>query len=167
MTVSMYSASIPGFIKTLSNLSKILDKAAAHAEAKKIDPAVFLSARLSPDMYPLPRQIQIATDGVKGGAARLAGVESPSFPDTETTFPELQERLAKTIAYLETFKPEQIDGSEEKDIVLKFGPNEFKFVGERYLFDFVIPNLYFHAATAYAILRHNGVEIGKRDFLGG
>ena len=167
MTVSMYKASIPGFVRMLANLSAILEKAAAHAEAKKIDPSVFVNARLAPDMFALARQIQVATDGAKGCAARLAGLQSPSYPDTETTIPELLERLAKTKAYLETFTPEQIDGTEEKEIILKFGPNEFRFVGERYLFDFVIPNLYFHATAAYLILRHNGVEVGKRDFLGG
>lgn len=167
MTLSMYQASIPGFIHALTSLSKILEKAAAHAEARKIDPVVFLQARLAPDMLPLPRQIQIATDGVKGCAARLAGVEGPRYEDNEAGFPELQERLAKTIAFLRTIQAEQVDGTEEKEVHLKFGPVEFNYKGQDYLFNFVIPNLYFHMTTAYAILRHNGVEIGKKDFLGG
>ena len=166
MSLSMYQASIPGFIRTLENLSLILDKAAKHAENKKIDPSVFTGARLAPDMFPLTRQIQIATDGVKGAAARLAGIEIPSFADTETTFPELQERLAKTIAFLKSVTAAQIDGSEEKPIELKYGSNTRKFVGQPYLLHFVIPNLYFHASIAYAILRHQGVELGKMDFLG-
>jgi hypothetical protein len=166
MTLSMYQASVPVFIRGLQNLSSVLDKAAAHAEAKKIDPAVFINARLAPDMIPLARQIQIATDTVKGGAARLAGVENPSYADTETTFPELKERLAKTIAFLKTVPAAQIDGSEEKTIVLKVGGNDLTFPGQAYLLHFVIPNLFFHVTVAYAILRHNGVELGKRDFLG-
>lgn len=166
MSLSMYQASVPGFIRTLENLSLILDKAAAHAAAKKIDPAIFTSARLAPDMFPLTRQIQIATDGVKGAAARLAGVEVPSFADTETTFPELKERIAKTITFLKSVTAAQIDGSEEKDIELKYGENVRKFVGQPYLMNFVIPNFYFHTSIAYAILRHHGVELGKMDFLG-
>ena len=166
MTISMYQASIPAFIRILNNLSAILDKAAAHAEAKKIDLAVFVNARLAPDMFPLSRQIQIATDGVKGCAARLAGVEVPGYPDTESTFPELKARIAKTIDFLKSFKPAQIDGSEEKKIALKVGGQELTFLGQPYLLTFVIPNFYFHVTTAYDILRHNGVDIGKRDFLG-
>ena len=166
MSLSMYQASIPAFIKILNNLSAILDKAASHAEAKKIDLSVFVNARLFPDMFPVSRQIQIATDAVKGCAARLAGVEPPSFPDTESTFPELKARIAKTVAFLESFKPAQIDGSEERKIALKVGGQDLTFLGQPYLFTFVIPNFYFHVTTAYDILRHNGVEIGKRDFLG-
>ena len=166
MTMSMYQASIPHFIVMLNNLSKILDKAAAHAEAKKIDLSVFVNARLAPDMFPLSRQIQIATDGVKGCAARLAGVEVPGYPDTESTFPELKARIAKTIDFLKSFKPAQIDGSEEKKIALKVGGQELTFLGQPYLLTFVIPNFYFHVTTAYDILRHNGVDIGKRAFLG-
>jgi hypothetical protein len=167
MSLSMYQASVPVFIRMLSNLSAILDKAAAHAEAKKIAPSVFTTARLAPDMLPLTFQVQTATDSVKGCAARLAGIEAPSFPDTETSFPELKERLAKTIAFLQSVKAEQIDGSEERSITLKLGSREFQFLGQPYLLTFVLPNFFFHVTTAYAILRHHGVEIGKQDFLGG
>ena len=166
MSLSMYQASIPTFIHGLQNLSAILTKAAAYAEARKIDSSVLVNARLYPDMFPLSRQIQIATDGVKGGSARLAGVEIPSFPDTETTFDELQVRITKTIDFLKTIKAAQVDGSEKKAITLKVGGNEMQFEGEPYLLSFVIPNFYFHVTTAYAILRHNGLEIGKKDFLG-
>jgi hypothetical protein len=162
----MYDASIPAFIRTLNNLSAILDKAAAYAEAKKIDPAVLVNARLAPDMFPLSRQVQIATDGVKGCAARLAGVEVPSYPDTESTFPELKARVAKTVDFLKSFKPTQIDGSEERKVSFKVGGQERNFLGKPYLFEYVIPNLYFHVTTAYDILRHNGLEIGKKDYLG-
>ncbi len=166
MPLSMYQASIPAFARMLKNLSGILEKAAAHAEAKKIDPAVFVSARLAPDMFPLSRQIQIASDAVKGCAARLAGAEVPSWADTETTFPELQARIEKTIDFLESFKPAQIDGSEERRITLKIGRREVTYLGKPYLFEFVIPHFYFHVTTAYDILRHNGVEIGKTDYIG-
>ncbi|MCC7260378.1 MAG: DUF1993 domain-containing protein [Alphaproteobacteria bacterium] len=166
MTLSMYQASLPAFVRILTNLSAILTKAEAHAAAKKIDPSVLINARLAPDMFPLARQIQIATDGVKGCAARLAGIDVPSYADTETTFAELQARIAKTITFMQSVKPAQIDGSEERDIQLKVGGHELKFKGQPYLLTFVIPNFYFHVTTAYAILRHNGVEIGKQDFLG-
>ncbi len=166
MSLSMYQASIPAFIRILNNLSAILDKAAAHAEAKKIDPAVFIAARLFPDMFPFSRQIQIATDGVKGCAARLSGAEPPSYPDTESTFSELKARIAKTVAFLQSFTPAQIDGSEDRKVTLKLGGEDKTFVGKPYLFEFVIPNFYFHVTTAYDILRHNGVAIGKGDYLG-
>ena len=166
MSLSMYQASIPVFIRALNNLSAILVKAAANAETRKIDPNVFIQSRLAPDMFPLPRQIQIATDGAKGCAARLAGVELPSYADTENSFPELQERIAKTIRFLEGFKPGQIDGTEEKNITLKAGTRDLSFKGQAYLLHFVLPNLFFHITAAYAILRHNGVDIGKMDFLG-
>jgi hypothetical protein len=166
MTLSMYQASIPVFIRMLGNMSEILKKAEAYADAKKIEPAVLVNARLAPDMFPLARQIQIATDAVKGCAARLAGVEMPSFPDTETTFAELQARLQKTVDFLKGFKPEQIDGSEEKDITVKNRNGDMTFKGQVYLLNFVLPNFYFHLTTAYAILRHNGLEVGKMDFLG-
>ena len=167
MSLSMYQASIPTFIRGLNNLSSILTKAAAYAtEANKIEPATLINARLYPNMFALARQIQITSDVVKGGAARLAGIENPSFADTETTFDELQTRIKKTIAFLETIKPAQIDGSEEKPINLKVGPNELAFTGQAYLLQFVIPNLYFHITITYAILRHNGLAIGKSDFLG-
>jgi len=166
MTISMYQASVPAFIHSLSNLSAILSKAAAYAEAKKIDPAVLVNARLYPDMFPLSKQVQIASDVAKGGAARLAGAEVPSFADTEASFPELQERIAKTIAFLKTITAAQIDGSEGKAIQLKVGGHELNFKGQDYLLQFVIPNVYFHVTTTYAILRHNGLDIGKADFLG-
>jgi hypothetical protein len=163
----MYSASIPVLVRMLGNLSAILDKAAAHAEAKKIDPQVFLSARLAPDMFALTRQVQIAGDMAKGCAARLAGIEVPSYEDNETSFPELKERIGKTVAFMQSIRPEQLDGSDERTIVLKMRSGELTFNGHDYLFGFVQPNFYFHVTTAYDILRHNGVEIGKMDFLGG
>jgi hypothetical protein len=150
----------------LGNLSAILDKAAAHAEAKKIDPAVFINARLAPDMFPLSRQVQIATDMVKGCAARLAGIEVPRYEDNETTFADLQARIAKTKTFLQSVSATQIDGSEERPITLKFGSRELNFLGQAYLLDFVLPNFHFHLTTTYAILRHNGVEIGKMDYVG-
>ena len=165
MPLSMFEASIPVFIRKLNNLSAILKKAEAHALAKKIEPEVFINARLAPDMFSLSRQIQIASDGVKGCAARLAGVEVPSFPDTEKTFPELQARIAKTIEFLKTFSAKQIDGSEDRKITLKIRGQETRFLGQPYLLHFVVPNFYFHLSMAYAILRHNGVDIGKMDFL--
>jgi hypothetical protein len=163
----MYQVLVPVAIKQLTNLSEILKKAEAHASAKKIEPEVFITARLAPDMFALARQVQIATDIVKGGAARLAGVEVPSYPDTEKTFPELQARIARVIEYLKSFKPNQIDGSEERKITMKIGGQEMTFAGQPYLLYFVLPNLYFHSTTTYAILRHNGVELGKKDYLGG
>ena len=165
MSLSMYQASIPVFISQLNNLSGLLKKGEEHAHARKIDPEVFINARLAPDMFPLSRQVQIASDGVKGGAARLAGVEVPSFPDTEKTFAELQARIAKTIDFVKTFSAKQIDGSEERKITLKLGGQDTTFSGQVYLLDFVLPNLYFHITTTYAILRNNGVDVGKRDYL--
>ena len=143
MTISMYQASVPVFIRMLNNLVAILEKAAAHAEAKKIAPAVLLNSRLYPDMFPLSRQIQIASDTAKGGAARLAGMEPPKYEDNETTFPELIERLRKTIAYLNTLKPEQIDGSEKKKVTLKVRDEMLTFEGLTFLLNRVLPNLYF------------------------
>jgi hypothetical protein len=166
MSISMYLASVPPIIRSLTNLRAILGKAAAHAEAKKVDPSVLITARLYPDMYPLSRQLQIATDMAKGGVSRLAGREIPKYEDTEATFPDLVARLDKTIALLETFKPEEIDGSEDKTITLTLHERTLTFKGMPYLIDYVLPNIYFHVTTAYAILRHNGVEIGKKDFLG-
>ena len=167
MSLSMYQISVPVFVRMLGNLAEILKKAEAHAEAKKIDPSVLINARLAPDMHPLSRQIQIATDGAKGGAARLAGVEIPSFPDTETTFAELQARLDKTVAFLKGLSAEQIDGSEDRTITLKLGGSDVDFPGQVFLMNFVLPNLYFHITATYLILRHNGVEVGKMDYLGG
>lgn len=166
MTISMYQSSIPVFIRQLENLSAILTKAAAHAEAKKIDQSVFITARLFPDMFPLSRQVQIACDSVKAGAARLAEVELPSFADTEVTFPELQERIAKTVQFLQSLKAEQIDGKEDLKITYTQRGKESNFIGQPYLLNYVLPNLYFHITATYAILRHNGVEIGKKDYLG-
>src|SRR5271168_3657445 len=166
MSLSMYQSLIPVSLRQLSNLSALLQKAEAHAMAKKIEPEVFINARLAPDMFPLSRQIQIATDVVKGGAARLAGVEVPSYPDTEKTFPELYARIDKVIEFLKTFKSNQIDGSEDRKVTLKLGGQETSFFGQPYLLNFVLPNLYFHISIAYAILRHNGVDIGKKDYLG-
>lgn len=166
MSLTMYQASIPVFVRMLGNLSAILDKAAAHAEARKIDPAVFINARLAPDMFPLSRQVQIATDMVKGCAARLAGIEVPRYEDNETTFAELQARIAKTKAFIQSVSASRIDGSEDRQITLKFGSRELSFLGQAYLLDFVVPNFHFHLTTTYAILRHNGVEIGKMDYVG-
>ena len=167
MSFSMYDASIPPMIRMLQNLSKILDKAIAQAEADKIAPAALLEARLAPDMYPLTRQIQITSDTAKGCAARLAGLEVPSFPDTETTFPELQARIAKTIEYLHSVTPQQVAGSENRTITLKFPNRTLDFTGCEYLTGFVLPNFYFHLTTAYGILRHKGIRIGKMDYIGG
>ena len=166
MTISMYQASVPVFIRMLNNLATILEKAAAHADAKKIDPAVLINFRLYPDMFAFVKQIQVAVDAAKNGAARLAGLEPPEFENTEKTFPELIERVKKTIAYLETFKPEQIDGTEEREITLTRGETSVTYLGQAFLLNRVLPNLYFHITTAYDILRHNGVELGKRDYLG-
>ncbi|MBL0318133.1 MAG: DUF1993 domain-containing protein [Alphaproteobacteria bacterium] len=166
MSLSMYQASIPVFIRMLGHLNDILAKGEAHATAKKIDPSVFINARLAPDMFALARQIQITTDGVKGCAARLAGIDIPRYEDTETTFSELYARINKTIDFLKTVTAQQIDGTEEKQIKLKVGPRELEFKGQAYLLNFVIPNFYFHLVTTYGILRHNGVDIGKMDFLG-
>jgi len=166
MTLSMYQASAPRFANMLKNLSAILDKAQAHVEAKKFDPAALTVCRLYPDMFPLTRQVQVACDAAKGAVARLAGVEIPKHEDTEQTFAELQARIARTIEFINTIKPAQIDGSEGKEIVLKLGAREVKFTGMQYLLGHATPNFYFHVTTAYNILRHNGVEIGKKDFLG-
>ncbi|GAC1622191.1 MAG: DUF1993 family protein [Nevskia sp.] len=166
MTISMYQASVPSFIRALGNLSGVLEKGAAYAETRKVEPSVLLNSRLYPDMFALVRQVQIATDMVKGGAARLAGVEPPPYADTEISFAELQARIARTIDYLKSFQPEQIDGSEARAIALVNRFGTLNFTGIDYLHGFVLPNLYFHSATAYNILRHCGVELGKQDFLG-
>ena len=166
MSISMFQASAPRFANTLQNLVAILDKAAAHAEARKIDPLALTSFRLYPDMFPLSRQVQIACDTAKGAVARLAGVEIPKHEDTETTFEELKARIARTLDFIGTAKASQIDGSEDKDIVLKLQGRDVPFKGMQYLLGFAWPNFYFHCTTAYAILRHNGVEVGKRDFIG-
>ncbi|HEX9452423.1 MAG TPA: DUF1993 domain-containing protein [Burkholderiales bacterium] len=166
MNISMYQASIPVFSRALNNLAAILEKAATQAEARKIDPAVLVNYRLYPDMLPLARQIQIATDGAKGGVARLAGTDAPKFEDNEASIPELIGRLRKTVAYLETIKPEQIDGSEDKTVTWKTQTTNRSMQGMPYLLSHVTPNVYFHVTTAYDILRHCGIDIGKQDFLG-
>ncbi len=166
MSITMYQASVPAFTQILKALSGVLDKAEAHCTAKKIDPAVMIGTRLIADMFPLTRQVQIACDFAKGITARLAGVEVPSWEDTEKSIPELKARIAKTIAFVEGFKPGQIDGSEGRDIAIKIGGNPVTFKGQPYLVQFGMPNFYFHTMAAYSILRANGVDIGKRDFMG-
>ena len=166
MSITMYQASVPVLQKMLTNLSGILDKAAAYAQERKIDPAVLLATRLFPDMFPLVRQVQIAADFAKGAGGRLAGVELPSFPDTEESFAELQERIAKTQAFLAGLSPAQIDGSEERPITIKVHVMEFNFKGLDYLTAFALPNFYFHMTAAYAILRMSGLDLGKKDFVG-
>nr|WP_295659455.1 DUF1993 domain-containing protein [Polymorphobacter sp.] len=167
MTLSMYQASVPVFVRQFASLTAILNKAEASAAERGIDPAQLLEARLAPDMHPLTRQVQIASDSAKGCVARLAGIEMPSFADTETTFAELKERIAKTVAFVESVTADQIDGSEERTIVLKVGPGEMTFPGQTFLLGFALPNFFFHVSIAYALLRSQGVDIGKRDYLGG
>ena len=166
MTISMYQASVPRFVNILGNLSNILDKAQAHADAKKLDPAALTSYRLFPDMLPMTTQVQIACDAAKGAVARLAGVEIPAYEDKEKTLADLKARIAKTVAFIQSVAPAQIDGSEDKEIVLKRGDKETRYKGMQFLLGHALPNFYFHVTTAYNILRHNGVEIGKRDYLG-
>ena len=166
MTISMYQASVPRFVNILGNLSNILGKAQAHAEAKKLDPVALTSYRLFPDMFPMSRQVQIACDTAKSVVARLAGVEAPKDEDTEKTLPELQARIAKTIAFIQTVTPAQVDGTEDKAIVTKRGDKETHYKGMQFLLGHAVPNFYFHVTTTYNMLRHNGVEIGKRDYLG-
>jgi uncharacterized protein len=166
MAFTVYEALIPPTIRALENLSAILDKAVAQTKSEDKSLDTLIEARLAPDMHPFPRQIQIASDIAKMGAARLAGVEPPSYPDEEKTFPELHQRIAKTIAYLKTFRPEQFEGAESRIVVLKFPNGEMSFSGRDYLTGFVFPNLYFHITTAYALLRSNGIAIGKMDYLG-
>jgi hypothetical protein len=161
----MYEASAPCFVTMLRSLDSILGKAKAHAVAKKIEPSVLLTARLFPDMLAFVRQVQIASDHAKGAVGRLAGVELPKYEDNEQTFEELRARIAKTIAFIESVKPAQVNGSEERDITLKVGGKDTTFKGQPYLVGFALPNFYFHLVTAYNILRHNGIEIGKRDYL--
>ena len=166
MTISMFQASVPRLINALNNLSHILDKAQAHIDAKKIDASALIQFRLYPDMLNFTRQVQIASDTAKGVIARLAGVEIPAYEDNEQSIADLKARIAKTIAFIQGFKPEQIDGTEDKDIITKRGEKETHYKGMQFLLGHAIPNVYFHITTAYAILRHNGVEIGKRDYLG-
>src|SRR5215469_6980168 len=166
MSISLYDVSIPVLTLTLTNLSAILDKAASHADTKKVDPKAIPQARLIVDMLPLSAQIQIACDTAKGCAARLGGVEVPKHEDTEATLPELKARVTKTLDFIKTIKPEQVQGAETREIVLQFPQTTLKFTGINYLTNFVLPNFFFHVTMAYALLRKNGVDLGKRDFLG-
>jgi uncharacterized protein len=167
MTISMYQASVPIFVQFLTSLSAVLDKAAAHAEAKKIDPAVLLNTRLYPDMFPLVRQVREATNHAASACGRVAGADLPTFTNTEASIQELKERIAKTIDFIKGLNPVQIDGTEDKEITIKFPSGaERKFTGQVLLLNFCLPNFYFHYTTAYDILRNCGVEVGKRDFMG-
>jgi hypothetical protein len=166
MSISMYDFSIPVMARGLTNLSAILDKAAAHATAKKFDSVVLAQLRLFPDMHPLVRQVQIACDTAKGAAARLAGIEVPKHEDTEVTFADLKARIAKTVDFLKSVTPAQLKDAENRSIEIKFPSGSLKFMGSAYLTDFVLPNFYFHVSIVYALLRKAGVEIGKSDFLG-
>jgi hypothetical protein len=166
MTISMFQASVPRLINVLNNLSHILDKAQAHIDTKKIDATALIQFRLFPDMLNFTRQVQIASDTAKGVVARLAGVDIPVYEDNEQSIADLKARIAKTIDFIQGFKPEQIDGTEDKDIIVKRGEKETHYKGMQFLLGHAIPNVYFHTTTAYAILRHNGVEVGKRDYLG-
>jgi len=166
MTISMYQASVPRFVNILGNLMNILDKAQAHVDTKKLDADTLPKYRLFPDMLPMTKQVQIACDAAKGVVARLAGIESPVYEDNENTLADLKARVAKTIAFIQTVTPAQIDGTEDKAIVTKRGDKETHYKGMQFLLGHAIPNFYFHVTTTYNILRHNGVEIGKRDYLG-
>lgn len=166
MTFSMYSASAPVFKQILNSLSAIVDKADAHASAKKIDPAALLQARLFPDMFPFIRQVQIAADFAKGSAARLGGVEVPKYEDDEVTFADLKARLAKTIAFIDSVPQDGIEASAQRDITTGSGEKTKHWKGQVYLLHYALPHFFFHATTAYDILRHNGVDIGKKDFIG-
>ena len=165
--MNMYDASVPVFTHFLRSLSVILQKAEQHCAAKKIDPSIILTARLFPDMFALTRQVQIASDAAKGAGARLAGIAVPSWADEEKTFDELQARVARTIEFLASLTPEQFAGAEMREIALKAGGRELNFKGFAYLETYAKPNFFFHLTTAYAILRHNGIELGKPDFLAG
>jgi hypothetical protein len=166
MTLTVYEASVPRFANILRNLAVILDKAQAHVEAKKLDPLALTQARLFPDMFTLARQVQTACDSAKGAVARLAGVEIPKHEDTEQTFPELKARIAKTLDFIESVPKAKLDGAETREVTIKLRGTDTKFGATQYLFGFAYPNFYFHVATAYGILRHNGVEVGKRDYIG-
>ncbi len=167
MSITMHSASAPIFVRTLTSMLVWLDKAQAHAEARKFDVNNFLGLRLAPDMLPFTRQIQITTDGVKGCMARLSGQEIPKWADTETSLDELRARIRKTIDYVQSFSAAQIDGTEEKEILLPTRQGDpLRFTGEAFLKHYVLPNFFFHATTTYALLRHGGVDLGKRDYLG-
>jgi len=167
MSITIYDQVITPISRMLINLDAIIDKAEIYAEEKKIEPATLIQARLFPNMLTFVYQIFIATDTAKGAAARLSGTTVPSWPDDEASFAEIHARIRKTIDFLATFKPEQFEGAENREIKLKLGPRQVEFTGTSYITGFVLPNFYFHVTTAYAILRHNGLEIGKGDFLGG
>jgi uncharacterized protein len=165
--MSFYDATVPAFLQILGSLTGLLTKAEAHCKAKNIQPDVLLGARLYPDMLPLSRQVQLVCDFAGKSCARLAHIDVPTTPDTEKTFDELKQRLAKTIDYVKTFKPAQFEGADGRDVSFPVGPtNTMTLKGQQFLNNYAFPNFYFHAATAHGILRHNGVEIGKRDFLG-
>ena len=166
MSLSMYQASVPRIVNMLTNLDHLLDKALVHIESKKWNETALTQFRLYPDMLPLTRQVQIACDTAKGVVARLAGVEIPAYEDNEVSFADLKQRIAKTIAFINGFSAAQIDGTEDKDIVTKRGDVETRYKGMQFLLNHAMPNVYFHVTTVYAILRHNGIEIGKRDYLG-
>ena len=166
MSLSMYQASVPRIVNMLTNLDHLLDKALVHIESKKWNETALTQFRLYPDMLPLTRQVQIACDTAKGVVARLAGVEIPAYEDNEVSFADLKQRIAKTIAFINGFSAAQIDGSEDKDIVTKRGDVETRYKGMQFLLNHAMPNVYFHITTVYAMLRHNGIEIGKRDYLG-
>ncbi|MSP51235.1 MAG: DUF1993 domain-containing protein [Alphaproteobacteria bacterium] len=166
MSLSMYQASVPAFVHFLSALSAVLDKAVAHAAARKIDPAVLLNTRLFPDMFPLSMQVWEAADFAMKAASGLSGAEMQKLAAADTTFEQAKARIARTIAALESLKPAQVDGSETKDVTLTLGGKPRVFKGQALLFEYLLPNFFFHVTTAYAILRHCGVDIGKRDFLG-
>jgi hypothetical protein len=166
MALSMYQASIPVFQRMLGNLQAVLDKGEAHAAAKKIDPSVFINARLSPDMFPLSKQVQLASDFAKGATARLAGMEIPKFEDTEKSFAELRARIAKTLEFLQSIKPAQIDGSENRDVNLTIAQQPATLTGQTFLLNYALPHFFFHVTTAYDVLRSQGVEVGKRDYEG-
>ncbi len=167
MPLTMHAVAVPVFVRALTALDALLTKGEESATARGFDPAVLLTSRLAPDMFPLTRQVQIASDGAKGGAARLAGQTAPSYPDTETSFAELHERIAKTIAWLDGLDPAAFEGDPDADLVVTLAGQDYPFTRQSFLFGFVLPNLYFHVSAAYNILRHNGVAIGKRDYLGG
>ena len=166
MTISMYQASVPVFVKQLEALAAILRKGEAHAAEAGLDPRDLLDAKLINDMFPLTRQVQTASDAAKGAAARLGGLEAPSFADIEASFTELQDRIARTLDFLNSVPPEAIDGSEEKEIIFKLPSRDLRFTGQQFLLHFALPNFFFHVTTAYGLLRHKGVPIGKMDFLG-
>jgi hypothetical protein len=166
MTISMYQASVPRIVNMLTNLDHLLDQALVHIESKKWNEAALTQFRLYPDMLPMTRQVQIACDTAKGVVARLAGVDIPAYEDNEVSFADLKQRIAKTMAFINGFGPEQIDGTEDKDIVTKRGDVETHYKGMQFLLNHAMPNIYFHVTTVYTILRHNGIEIGKRDYLG-